>query len=289
MRPEDRAREMLDEAGIPEAGSTRLVESLATLGRSVDGIEPRPGPELSSLLARSATGAVTPFTRRRARLLVATAVAISTVGAGGIAAAANELPEGAQNLVSRFSERYLPFDLPRADTARGDRETRFGPARQTPPSVQESDRVGGVPALPPAGEPPAAPDPDVAAREVSVPDATKPPATAPSPAVPSQSAASPAPTPPTQTAPADGGEVSAPGAAEGLETGGEPVTEPELTDAPAVEEPKPTVSPDTGAARIPSSRRADSPASANVQEKRKGKGRGRPSPPRAVADEVSAP
>ena len=121
-RPTDRAREMLEQSGIPEEGSDQLIECLTALERSVPDTAPEPGPELAALMARTSRAVVVaPFARRRRRLLIAGAVAFGTVAAGGIAAAANELPSGAQDVVAEFSERFLPFDLPRPEVRRPDR------------------------------------------------------------------------------------------------------------------------------------------------------------------------
>lgn len=120
---EERLREMLAESGIADEGSERLLECLATLERNVDDTPPEPGPELAALMARAGTAVrTTVLSRRRGRVLVAGAVAFGTVAAGGIAAAANELPPDAQRLVAEFSERYLPFELPRPDVRPESRE-----------------------------------------------------------------------------------------------------------------------------------------------------------------------
>jgi hypothetical protein len=120
---EERLREMLAESGIADEGSERLLECLSTLERSVDDTLPEPGPELAALMARAGAAVRTSvLSRRRGRVLVAGAVAFGTVAAGGIAAAANELPPDAQRLVAEFSERYLPFELPRPDVRPDGRE-----------------------------------------------------------------------------------------------------------------------------------------------------------------------
>ena len=235
MRPEDRAREMLAESGIPEAGSTRLLESLTELGRAVDEVEPLPGPELTSLIAGTSRGAAS--RRRRARVMVATAVALGTVGAGGLAAAANELPDGAQDLVAEFSERYLPFDLPGAGTPGTDPDARFAPAPKTPPSSLEAERAG-VPALSPADEAPEARGADGrASDEAASQRASEPSRRSPSRDDPEKTRPSPAP------APADdapfAGEEDAQGGAAGPEAGEEPVTKPSGGDAGVAEEPPP--------------------------------------------------
>jgi hypothetical protein len=295
MRPEDRAREMLAESGIPEAGSTRLVESLSALARSLDEVEPSPGPELTSVMAGAARGAVVPFRRRRARLMVATAVALSTVGAGGVVAAANELPEGAQNLVARFSERYLPFDLPPAEPRPVDDEARLAPVQQTPPAVTESDRVGGVPVLPPPDEPPGAASPEDTGQEVSGTSAATPSSPATSPSASSRSTPSPTPTtaPEAEVDDGDGvdevdkvGGVDEPEAVETTDPGGEPVTEPQPEDAPTVGGSEPAAPGNSAAPGVSSRRSAEPPGRATSQERRKANAREKRGKPAAAGSRV---
>jgi hypothetical protein len=252
MRPEDRAREMLAESRIPEAGSTRLLESLTELGRSVDEVEPLPGPELASLMARTSRGATGPSRRRRARLMVATAVAVGTVGAGGLAAAANELPDGAQDLVANFSERYLPFDLPRSGAAGTGPDSRFAPAPQTPPSSRETEHTG-VPALSPAGGAPEGGGTDGRARdEVASQRVSEPSPRAPSLDDPRKTRPSPAPAP-ADDAPLveDGEDVGGPGGAAGPEADEVPATEAQTGGKDVPEKPSPEASSGAGAGTGP--------------------------------------
>lgn len=251
MRPEDRAREMLAESGIPEAGSTRLLESLTELGRSLDEVEPLPGPELTSLMARTSRGAIGPARRRRARLMVATAVAVGTVGAGGLAAAANELPDGAQDLVADFSERYLPFDLPRSVGAAGTApDSRFAPAPQTPPDPRETEDTG-VPALSPAGDVPEGGGTDGRARdEVASQRVSEPSPRAPSLDDPGRTRPTPAPAPADEAPLVEDG-VGDPGGAAEPEADEVPATEAQTGGEDAPEKPSPEASSGAGAGTGP--------------------------------------
>jgi hypothetical protein len=275
MRPEDRAREMLAEAGIPEAGSTRLVGSLTALGRTVDEVEPLPGPELRSLLTRPSR----PARRRRARLMMATAVALGTVGAGGVAAAANELPDPAQDFVAKFSQRYLPFDVPRAEPPGGTRDTGLAPAPQTPPAVADVDRVGGVPAQGPDDETAAVRGPvGGAPEEIAGPDVSDLSPGSPSLADAVPPPPAPAPTP-AQQAPlaGDGAVVDESGGAPGPEPGQEPVSEPQPAETPADEEAQPEASPAPDAGASPDDRTGQQTGKSQDHQQRRPGARGKPS------------
>lgn len=171
-----RVRGMLDEAGLPEAASAELMRLLAGLEeRYVDGSVPEPGPELAALLAGATSGpgpGAGKGTRGR-RAAAAGVLALGVVVSTGWAAAANELPAPAQRWVARFSQRYLPFELPYPDAGvrgggaapwSGDtsrtrspdghdsrpsppdrddgRSAAQGPARETPRSVQADEPAG---------------------------------------------------------------------------------------------------------------------------------------------------
>lgn len=153
-QPDERLRAMLAEAGIPPEDAEDLIETLAVLERFVDETPPRPGPELAALMAGAARAVVvSPFSGRRGRILLAGAVAFGTVAAGGIAAAANELPSSAQTVVADFSERFLPFRLPHPSAATDDE-----PDVQSPQPAEETDEAPAprVPAPTSTGQPPSA-------------------------------------------------------------------------------------------------------------------------------------
>ena len=265
-RPTERAQEMLEQSGIPEEGSEQLIECLAALERSVPDTAPEPGPELAALMARTSKAVVVaPFARRRRRLLIAGAVAFGTVAAGGIAAAANELPSGAQDVVAEFSERFLPFDLPRPDPRRPDRGDDDSPEQE--PIVP----VDATPGL----QTPGSEDPSIAPTErpTSAASPSTAPSSAPSPsssALPSPGAVDPtdgtelppapeetaAPDDPVTEEPVDGDpqaapegdESSAPTSGDSTDTGADPGTDPGTT------EPEPSPSPGSGSGPLNSRR-----------------------------------
>jgi hypothetical protein len=134
--PENSVRALLAESGITGPDTDELAGRLSALEQYVDDTPPEPSPQLAALMAGKATAAVVaPFSRRRGRVLVASLVAVGAVGAGGIAAAANELPAPAQDLVAELSERYLPFSLPRpaAPTVEEAPPAESGPDPVLPP------------------------------------------------------------------------------------------------------------------------------------------------------------
>ena len=116
-----RLQEMLVDAGLSPAERAGLTEVLAPLAAGADRV-PEPSAELAALLGEPAeAGAVSrslPATRAARRWRVRTAsvgavvLAVSSVGATGLSAAANSLPRVVQHHVSQFSRHYLPFDFP---------------------------------------------------------------------------------------------------------------------------------------------------------------------------------
>ncbi len=103
---------ILDELDLAEDRElTDILTSVHALGEAP---APRPSPALAALLSgattRPARGRV--LVLRRRVVAGATALGLAAAGATGVAAAANELPDGAQRLVARFSEHFLPFAFP---------------------------------------------------------------------------------------------------------------------------------------------------------------------------------
>lgn len=263
-RPPDRAQEMLEQSGIPEEGSEQLIECLAALERSVPDTAPEPGPELAALMARATkTAVVAPFARRRRRLLIAGAVAFGTVAAGGIAAAANELPSGAQDVVADFSERFLPFDLPRPDLRRPDRgdddspdqepvvPVNETPGLQTPgsedPSITPTDRPTS------AASPSTAPSSAPSSSALPSPGAVDPTAGTELPPAPEGTAApdeqvTEEPTEGDPQAAPEGDASSAPTSGDSTDTGTDPGTDSGTT------EPEPSPSPGSGSGPLNSRR-----------------------------------
>ena len=120
--------EFLDAEGLEQVHG--LLDDLASLAETEP---PAPSDELALLLAGRVRGvdqvaagrsrrrearqarrdrAATPHHRRRAVAGLA-AAAVASLTLTGVAAVANELPPGMQRAVAHFSERYLPFQVPR--------------------------------------------------------------------------------------------------------------------------------------------------------------------------------
>ena len=130
---------ILDELDLAEDRElTDILTSVHALGEAP---APRPSPALAALLS----GAATPPARGRVLLLRrrvvagATALGLAAAGATGVAAAANELPDGAQRLVARFSEHFLPFAFPPPE-----RERPLRPAA-VPPDPDQDDTTPAAP------------------------------------------------------------------------------------------------------------------------------------------------
>ncbi|MGN6782347.1 MAG: hypothetical protein ACTHJH_12660 [Marmoricola sp.] len=138
------------------------LDALAARGR---GLAPEPSGDLAALLAgRRAAGLDTPVLRvpggaragRRRRAALAAGGLVIALAAGTGAAAADVLPDPVQRVVARFSEHFLPFDLPApAPTAPGtpapaDPAATPTPARPSPPTTPEG-RSTATPAPAPPG------------------------------------------------------------------------------------------------------------------------------------------
>lgn len=209
MDTEMHVREMLAESGIEGQGTDELFEALVELGRYVDEAPPEPSPKLASLIAGlPGNPVIAPLARRRGRMLVAGLVTVGTVGAGGIAAAANELPSTAQSLVADFSARYLPFELPHPDSRREPHQEPVEPHQDPVEPVQpaptgvetDADDVDGLHQADPSTTE-VGPDPTATA---SAGPSQSPPATS----APTSSAA-PSPSP-TVTPGGEGGTATDP-------------------------------------------------------------------------------
>ncbi len=115
-----RLEEMLSDTGLTATERAELAELLTPLAAPT-GEVPEPSAELAALFGERAEDgdpAPVPATRAARRWRVRTAsvgavvLAVSSVGATGLSAAANSLPSVVQHHVSQFSQRYLPFDFP---------------------------------------------------------------------------------------------------------------------------------------------------------------------------------
>jgi hypothetical protein len=236
-RSEQRVRDLLAESGITDE-SEELVATLLSLEEGLPEAAPEPSPELAALFANPGRSAsVSPLRRRPAGILVAGAVAFSTVTAGGLAAAANELPPGAQSIVADFSERYLPFELPQPtelpDAQSGGAVER-APSQPDDPQAPAGQDAGGDPAVVPAeGDPqeqpqaPAASSPSPSSRAPATP---APVETAPSPTLSPSPSPIPPPSPsqPSGTAPSPGSGTPSTGG----ESPGDNATAPSPSPSP---------------------------------------------------------
>jgi hypothetical protein len=133
-------RDVLAEAGLSADQEPSLVELLEALADVDEEHVPEPSPGLAALMADLPVLSSRP--QRRLRVLVAGGVAASMVCAGGIAAAANELPASAQRIVAEFSQRYLPFQLPQPEESEPEVPTEADPAPDTPGQVTQEPQVG---------------------------------------------------------------------------------------------------------------------------------------------------
>lgn len=119
---------MTAEAGLEVADLEALTGALAPLAELTDTV-PAPSPELAALLGgtvpHSGTSGAPAAARserpRRSHGVRRTAIgalvlALSGVGATGLSAAANTLPEPLQHRVSQFSHDHLPFEFPEPDS-----------------------------------------------------------------------------------------------------------------------------------------------------------------------------
>ena len=109
-----RILEMLEESGFDHDEMAEVVDALAPLDELADRA-PAPSVELAALLGPASSGASHPTasrSRARGAAVGAVVIALSSVGATGLSAAANTLPRPFQHEVAEFSRDYLPFDLP---------------------------------------------------------------------------------------------------------------------------------------------------------------------------------
>ena len=118
-----RLEEILAEAGLAPTAQAELSRLLLPLAATTD-LPPEARCGLPLLFGESTEGgdlgvlvpgphAVRPW-RVRTATVGAVVLAISSVGATGLSAAANSLPSAVQHHVSQFSRHYLPFEFPKA-------------------------------------------------------------------------------------------------------------------------------------------------------------------------------
>ncbi|KQT93869.1 hypothetical protein ASG49_02585 [Marmoricola sp. Leaf446] len=171
-------------AGLDPVDRDHLREELGCLLSLVDDAPPAPSAELAALLGPPATGGGTvdrdlahlvPLRRRtgpRGAVTGAVVLAVATVGATGLSAAANSLPAPLQEQVADLSRAYLPFDFPRPRGAL-DRT----PALEEQPAPQSQP---GVPVVPLPDAPGGRDDEDRVAAPMRG-EATRTPQQAPAP------------------------------------------------------------------------------------------------------------
>ena len=153
-----RLEEVLADAGLAPAEQAELSELLLPLVVTTD-LVPEPSAELAALFGEPAEGgdlgALVPRAHAVRRWRVRTAsvgavvLAVSSVGATGLSAAANSLPSAVQHHVSQFSQHYLPFDFPeppeQTDQPLGEGRFALAPESSLPHGDDErSSAAGGV-------------------------------------------------------------------------------------------------------------------------------------------------
>ena len=153
-----RLEEMLADAGLAPAEQAELSELLLPLVVTTE-LVPEPSAELAALFGEPAEGgdlgALVPRAHAVRRWRVRTAsvgavvLAVSSVGATGLSAAANSLPSAVQHHVSQFSQHYLPFDFPeppeQTDQPLGEGRFALAPESSLPHGDDErSSAAGGV-------------------------------------------------------------------------------------------------------------------------------------------------
>lgn len=150
-----RLEEMLADSRLDPAEQAGLAELLAPLAATTDRA-PEPSAALAALFGEAADAdldTVVPATRavRRWRVRTAAAgaavVAVASVGATGLSAAANTLPSVVQHHVSQFSRHYLPFDFPEP-TKRTDQPLGHGQLDLAPHGTTLPSGGDGIPAAP---------------------------------------------------------------------------------------------------------------------------------------------
>jgi hypothetical protein len=101
--------QLLEESDLPFELSADLEPVLTALRSLAPEAAPQPSAQLAALLAHP----VVPRSYRpRRTALAAVAAVVGSFTLTGVAAAANQLPDPAQQFVSDLSSRYLPFQFP---------------------------------------------------------------------------------------------------------------------------------------------------------------------------------
>ena len=135
---------MLEESGFDHDEMAEVVDALAPLSELADQA-PAPSAELAALFGHVRDGAVAratdPRSRARGAAVGAVVIALSSIGATGLSAAANTLPRPLQHEVAEFSRDHLPFDLPEPPPP----GQPFGAELPLQPGVVEEGLIGPRP------------------------------------------------------------------------------------------------------------------------------------------------
>lgn len=161
--------DMIDESGLDAGDYAGVATALASLSSLVPSDAPPPSDELAALLSGTLVIPIQAARSRRSRITLTSSVAAAVLVLGtGVAAASNSLPRVAQQLVSDFSHKYLPFDFPdpeeRADqapsptgrpgdTSPGSSANRPKPGKATGQGVARGARNSTKPTPVPTGKP----------------------------------------------------------------------------------------------------------------------------------------
>jgi hypothetical protein len=238
--------QLLEESDLPYELVPDLEPVLTALRSLAPEATPQPSAQLAALLAHP----VAPHSYRpRRAALAAVAAVVGSFTLTGVAAAANQLPEPAQQFVSDLSSKYLPFQFPEPAVVMEEAPTEPKPepedeAPVAPTTTQEpspeapSEQPSEQPEKP-SKEPSAETTPDAPASpsEPAAPSAPEP-SEAPTPSAPEPSvgAEEPVESPTTEetTSPSPSGDSTEPGHARENET-------PSTSDSPS-----PTSAPTSG-------------------------------------------
>ena len=182
--------QLLEESDLPYELSADLEPVLTALRSLAPETAPRPSAQLAALLAHPVAP---PSYRPRRTALAALAAVVGSFTLTGVAAAANQLPEPAQQFVSDLSSKYLPFQFPEPAVVMEEAPT-------TEPKPEPEDEAPVAPATTeePSPEAPSeqpSEQPEKPSKEPSAETTPDAPASPSEPAPPSAPEPSEAPTP----------------------------------------------------------------------------------------------
>ncbi|HET7388779.1 MAG TPA: hypothetical protein VFJ19_19165 [Nocardioidaceae bacterium] len=238
-------REMLLDADLPADESDELVGFLTSLRDSAESEQPMPDARLAALFASTAVDgnpdaldepetdtSVVRLRRRDGRLAsAAAALAISTVAATGVAAAANELPAPAQLVVSHFSQHFLPFEFPAPPPLSPSPDDSGAGQPAAPAGTREPIPVQEQPAVDPER-------PQGLSQQIVQPSVSDDPSIASPSTSPTGPQTSASGTPATPTATASGTASASPSGSPKDDPSGDTTSSP--SDSPSAESPEPS-------------------------------------------------